>query len=51
MLTDSGVPVSARIDPIIPGINDSEIEDLVYAATHAGARHIVSSTYKARPGN
>jgi DNA repair photolyase len=50
-LADLGVPVSARIDPIIPGINDSEIEDLVYAAVQAGARHIVSSTYKARPGN
>lgn len=50
-LAEEGVPVSARIDPIIPGINDSEIEDLVYAATQAGARHIVSSTYKARPGN
>ena len=50
-LADLGVPVSARIDPIIPGINDSEIEDLVYAAVQAGARHIVSSTYKALPGN
>ena len=50
-LADLGIPVSARIDPIIPGINDSEIEDLVYAAAQAGARHIVSSTYKARPGN
>jgi DNA repair photolyase len=50
-LADLGVPVSARIDPIIPGINDSEIEDLVHAAVQAGARHIVSSTYKARPGN
>ena len=45
-----GVPVSARIDPIIPGINDAEIEDLVSAVSWAGARHITSSTYKARPG-
>ncbi len=44
-----GIPVSARIDPIIPGINDSEIEDLVDATCKAGARHITSSTYKARP--
>jgi len=51
ILADRGVPVSARIDPIIPGINDSEIEDLVHAVAYAGARHIVSSTYKARPGN
>lgn len=44
-----GIPVSARIDPLIPGINDSEIEDLVDAACRAGAKHITSSTYKARP--
>ncbi len=50
-LTESGVPVSVRIDPVIPGINDSEIEDLVCASSQAGARHITSSTYKARPGN
>jgi DNA repair photolyase len=43
------VPVFARIDPIIPGINDSEIEDLVNATCEAGAQHITSSTYKARP--
>lgn len=46
-----GVPVSARIDPIIPGINDEEIDDLVSAVSRAGARHISSSTYKARPGS
>ena len=46
-----GVPVSARIDPIIPGINDEAIDDLVSAVSRAGARHITSSTYKARPGS
>ena len=50
-LSDLGVPVSARIDPIIPGINDVEIEELAKAVSLAGARHITSSTYKARPGN
>lgn len=50
-LADSGVPVSARIDPIIPGINDAEIDDLVSAVSGAGASHITSSTYKARPGS
>jgi DNA repair photolyase len=50
-LADLGVPVSARIDPIIPGINDGEIEGLVAAASGAGAKHITSSTYKARPAN
>jgi DNA repair photolyase len=48
-LREAGVPVSARIDPIIPGINDAEIEDLVTAVARAGAMHITSSTYKARP--
>ena len=50
-LADKGVAVSARIDPIIPGINDAQIEQLVVAVSRAGARHITSSTYKARPGN
>ncbi len=45
-----GVPISARIDPIIPGINDAEIDDLVSAVSRSGALHITSSTYKARPG-
>jgi DNA repair photolyase len=49
-LASLGVPVSARIDPIIPGINDAEIDDLVSAVSRAGALHITSSTYKARPG-
>jgi DNA repair photolyase len=51
LLHQKGVPVSTRIDPIIPGINDSEIEDLVFLACEAGAQHITSSTYKARPDN
>lgn len=50
-LADMRVPISARIDPIIPGINDGEIEDLVRAAARAGARHVTSSTYKAQPAN
>lgn len=49
LLHSSGVPVTARLDPMIPGINDSEIEDLVSAVCRAGALHITSSTYKARP--
>jgi DNA repair photolyase len=39
ILRRKGVPVFARIDPIIPGINDSEIEDLVFAVCEAGAQH------------
>lgn len=50
-LAEKGVAVSARIDPIIPGINDAEIKQLVAAVSRAGARHITSSTFKARPEN
>ncbi len=50
-LSERGVAVSARIDPIIPGINDAEIEQLAAAVSRAGARHITTSTFKARPGN
>ncbi|MDD2836200.1 MAG: radical SAM protein [Methanothrix sp.] len=48
-LSERGIAVSARIDPIIPGINDAEIEQLASAVSGAGARHITSSTFKARP--
>jgi len=48
ILNENEIPVSARVDPIIPGINDSEIADLVSAARQAGALHITASTYKAR---
>lgn len=50
-LSGHGVPVSVRIDPIIPGINDGEIEELVLAGSSAGACHITTSTYKARPNS
>jgi DNA repair photolyase len=48
-----GVPVGVRVDPIIPRINDDprDIEDLVGTIAGAGARFIVTSTYKARPDN
>ncbi|MFT3966527.1 MAG: PA0069 family radical SAM protein [Sphingobium sp.] len=36
-LTDAGVPAYACISPIIPAINDHEIEALVTAAAQAGA--------------
>ena len=47
-LTEADIPVSARIDPIIPGINDFRIEELVSSLYSAGIGHITSSTYKAR---
>ena len=49
-LSAKGIALSARIDPIIPGINDGEIEQLAAEVSRAGARHITSSTLKAKPG-
>lgn len=50
-LSDSGIPVGARIDPIIPKLNDNEddIARLVKELASCGVKHIVTSTYKARP--
>lgn len=48
-LSDAGVPVSLRLDPIIPGLNDTEIEQIVKAAAATGAKHVTSSTFKPRP--
>ena len=46
----AGVPVTVRIDPIIPGVNDDEWElrDLVGRVADAGALQVTSSTFKAR---
>jgi DNA repair photolyase len=48
-ITEMNVSAIVRIDPIIPLINDSGLEELVDEAAQAGARHIITSTYKARP--
>ena len=48
-LRSKGVPVAVRVDPIIPFINAQEISELVDAACSAGALHVTTSTYKARP--
>ncbi len=37
-LSDAGVPVSVMIGPVIPGLNDSEIERILNSARNAGAR-------------
>ena len=49
----AGVPFSVRIDPIIPYLNDDkeELKELVREVVSIGAKHIVTSTYKARPDN
>lgn len=49
--SNAGVPLGARVDPVIPFFNDDEYElrNLVGRLYDAGVRFIVTSTYKARP--
>jgi len=45
-----GIPVSVRIDPLIPYVNDSPAR-LVSALADLGVKHVTSSTYKVKPDN
>jgi DNA repair photolyase len=49
-LTKAGIPVSVRIDPIIPNINDHP-QNLISTLASIGVKHITASTYKAKPDN
>lgn len=49
-LIDKDIPVSVRIDPIIPYVNDS-LEKLVEILASLGVKHITASTYKVKPDN
>ncbi len=46
-LHENGVPCSFRLDPIIPGVNDEEIEDIVREGSRY-CSHVVTSTIKPR---
>jgi len=46
-LTKSGIPVSVRIDPIIPFVNENQ-NRLIAALGSLGVKHVTASTYKAR---
>ena len=50
-LIENNIPVSIRLDPIIPLINDYEIENLIKEFSNIGIKHVTSSTYKARVDN
>ena len=39
MLAKAGVPVGVSVSPIIPGLNDEDIGDVLQAASDAGAQH------------
>jgi DNA repair photolyase len=49
-LTRKGIPVSVRIDPIIPFVNDNP-EKLIVTLASMGVKHLTTSTYKAKPDN
>lgn len=50
-LSRVNIPVSVRIDPIIPFLNDDPmaIKTLVREVVSRGAKHVVASVYKAKP--
>lgn len=49
-LTQKGIPVSVRVDPIIPFVNDNP-EKLITTLAGMGVKHVTASTYKAKPDN
>ena len=49
-LIEAGVPVSVRIDPIIPRVND-QTQKLIKTLADIGVKHVTCSTYKAKPDN
>jgi DNA repair photolyase len=49
-LISKGIPVSVRVDPIIPLVNDNP-ESLVATLASMGVKHVTSSTYKVKRDN
>jgi DNA repair photolyase len=49
-LIKAGVPVSIRLDPIIPFVNDKP-EGLISDLASIGIKHLTCSTYKVKPDN
>jgi DNA repair photolyase len=50
ILIRRGIPVSVRIDPIIPFLNEEQ-EELIKILAKVGVKHITSSTYKVKQDN
>ena len=46
-LISKGIPVSVRVDPLIPFVND-DTESLIDALASLGVKHVTSSTFKIR---
>ena len=47
-LSEAGIPITARVDPILPGLNDdlSGLRELVGVLADVGVRQVTSSTFK-----
>ncbi|MEM3713436.1 MAG: radical SAM protein [Nitrososphaeria archaeon] len=52
-LSENNLPVVVRLDPIIPFITDNKenIKHVIDGAVNAGAKHVISSTYKVKIDN
>jgi len=49
-LVGKGIPVSVRVDPIIPHVNDNPAR-LIAALASLGVKHVTASTYKVKRDN
>jgi DNA repair photolyase len=49
-LVSKSIPVSVRIDPVIPFVNDQP-KKLVATLASIGVKHVTTSTYKVKPDN
>lgn len=49
-LISKGIPVSVRVDPIIPFVNDNP-ERLIAALASLSVKHLTASTFKIKPDN
>jgi DNA repair photolyase len=49
-LIDKGIPVTVRVDPIIPFVNEDP-KRLIAAFADIGVKHVTCSTYKPKPDN
>ncbi len=47
-LSEKGIPVGVRLDPVIPCLS-YDFEEVIKHASSAGASHVVASTLKLRP--
>jgi DNA repair photolyase len=50
VLSREGIPVSVRIDPIIPHVNDNPVA-LIDTLASIGVKHVTTSTYKVKYDN